>query len=198
MMMQLGPRPCHNKGILHPFVCSASHLTKEVDQAWLAPGKSTLATPKHLLILCVLRKAFQEELIHSLHAWGYADWPVGNCILLLALLEDVCDICLLPVTGNLPQLPQPFEDDASYLVARTCVCLIGSGHSLLCLPLPWVLLHAHRFCWQAQGLGNAKGKPYWFKREAKISSRISAFSLSLVSRSPATPSSRPTFCYQCT
>lgn len=35
-----------------------------------------LVAPNHVLVLCVLRKDFQKDLLHNLpRDWGYAEWP---------------------------------------------------------------------------------------------------------------------------
>lgn len=205
-MMQLGPRPCHNQGVLHPLAHSASHFlteSSEVNQAWLALGKSMPAAPNHLL--CVLRKSFHEDLLHNLHRdCSYADWPVVTWILLLTLLEDVCDVRLFPVTGNLPQLPWPFEDDREQLCNDIAQPLQHPWmHSTWCMfnwP-QWFLTPSFTVGTTSHPQTLLAGSGTWEpqrqtllveKGGQKKALSISAFSTSLVTRSLATPSSRPT------
>lgn len=68
--------------------------------------KTVLTTPGHLLVLRMLGKGFQDELLpHLPRNQGEADQSVVLWILLLVLPEDSRGICFLPVPGGLSPSP---------------------------------------------------------------------------------------------
>lgn len=99
-------------------------------------------------------------MLHSLpRDWGKADQPVVTWILLLALLEDVCVLCIFPVNKNLPSfcpLSTVVEGGLAKTLASyflTLGCILSSiwdsfmSHSFIVLPSPYlsVSLDAHTF-----------------------------------------------------
>jgi len=74
----------------------------QAGRALFALGKSVLAVPSQLPVLPVFGDALKEDFLYNFRRdQAGADQPLAPQILLLALLEDRCDICLLAVIGNL-------------------------------------------------------------------------------------------------
>lgn len=62
-----------------------------------------LTIPNHLLRMAI--NLFQHDLLYDFHReQTEADWPVIPQIVVLAFLEDVCNICISPVIGNSPSI----------------------------------------------------------------------------------------------
>lgn len=113
---------------------------------------SVWATPSHIFVLPMARSGFQEDFLpHLSRDWAMAGQSVDPLILLLALLEDACNICLSVIIRNQiikdgetkmvekqalqwhwPAPTTPFG--ASHLVLWTCVFLFG------------LIFHSHWLC----------------------------------------------------
>lgn len=61
----------------------------QVGKAWFTFSASMLATPDHILVICMDRSLLHNEALHHLSRdWAEADWLVVPCVLLLALFEN--------------------------------------------------------------------------------------------------------------
>lgn len=75
--------------------------------------RHNLPSVNHILFFHVPGNRVQQDLLYNYSTdWSETDWPVGSQILLLALSEGVCDICLSHIFKNLLQSLLLFKDCA--------------------------------------------------------------------------------------